>query len=66
MKIWVLLVALSCLLADTARGNGKTYSEKIREAGQAVVEILVAGQRQGTGFCVSSNGYIVTAYARGR
>src|SRR5438045_9357633 len=57
-----VLIVLSCLCAVAARGNEKkNYSEKIKDARQAVVEVLVAGQRQGTGFCVSPNGYIVTA-----
>jgi S1-C subfamily serine protease len=61
LKTSTLIVVLSFLYVGTAEGNGNTYAEKVKAARQAVVEVLVAGQRQGTGFCVSSNGYVVTA-----
>jgi len=39
----------------------ETYPEKIKHARAAVVEVLVSGTRRGTGFCVTADGYIVTA-----
>ncbi len=38
-----------------------SYQEKIQKARPAVVEVLVSGARSGTGFCVSPDGYIITA-----
>jgi S1-C subfamily serine protease len=38
-----------------------SYADKIQSARSAVLEILVAGQRNGTGFCVSPDGEIATA-----
>lgn len=44
-----------------ATASANSYEEKIEKVRPATVEVLVAGARSGTGFCVSSDGYIVTA-----
>jgi len=39
----------------------KNYEQKIEHVRGAVVEVLVSGKRFGTGFCVSTDGYFLTA-----
>jgi S1-C subfamily serine protease len=38
-----------------------TYADKIKIVRPAIVEVLISGVRRGTGFCISSDGRIVTA-----
>jgi S1-C subfamily serine protease len=60
-----LILALTTLVGCAAHmalvNHADTYPEKIKGVRPAVVEVLVSGARSGTGFCVSSDGYIVTA-----
>ena len=56
--IWTFIVAHVTGLAQTSPMN---YQEKIKNTRPSVVEILVAGRRGGTGFCVTSDGTIITA-----
>jgi len=42
-------------------GQATTYQEKIKQTRSALVEVVVSGARRGTGFCVSEDGYVVTA-----
>lgn len=62
MQISLSLSVALFVLCGTCQSQSKlTYVAKIQRLRPATVEVLVSGQRHGTGFCVSSNGQIVTA-----
>lgn len=54
-NLWVFMLAITMV------GHSQAYPEKIKRVRPAVVEVIVSNMRSGTGFCVSSDGYIVTA-----
>jgi S1-C subfamily serine protease len=59
MRIAAILCTLLMGIAMVVRAD--TYPEKIKRTRSAIVEVLISGERRGTGFCVSSDGYIITA-----
>lgn len=59
MKPFTLLVVLTISWVLPCRAQ--SYPDKIHHVRPALVEILVSGRRNGTGFCVSPDGDIITA-----
>lgn len=56
-----LLIGLLLVGAVRTEAATNSFSEKIKQFRSALVEVLVSGNRTGTGFCVTADGYIVTA-----
>lgn len=59
MKPFILPVVLTISFVLPCRAQ--SYPDKIHHVRPALVEILVSGRRNGTGFCVSPDGDIITA-----
>lgn len=59
VRVNLALLILACVAY--ARAPKNSYQEKIKRVRPSVVEVLVAGERRGSGFCVSTDGLIITA-----